>query len=381
VTDERLKFAIRADSGREPMRALCEEFSISRPTGYLWLKRYRDCERLGDLGEASRRPLHSPYRTPANIEQRVVALRNERPDWGAQKLEALLHREGIALPRITIHRILLRHGLIEERDRRRAAVKRFAREAPNQMWQMDFKGMPLADKGCLPLVVLDDHSRYSVGLFATPGTEAAAVQRHLTTVFLEHGMPDAMLMDHGTPWWNMKSESGWTWLTVWVMRRGIRLYLSGYRHPQTQGKVERFNGSLERAMRKRPRRDGQSWQEWLDEYRQEYNHLRPHAALNMQVPAQHWVPSSRLFEPSLKEWDYADPRNVHKVGPSGVIRIAGRRCFVSRALAGQQVQIEPAGHRVLIWFCRTLVREFDLVSGVSHHVDYGQFDRARTGGL
>jgi transposase InsO family protein len=97
-------------------------------------------------------------------------------------------------------------------------------------------------------------------------------------------MPDAMLLDHGTPWWNMQSQSGWTWLTVWLMRQGIRLYLSGYRHPQTQGKIERSNRSLESAMRKRPKAPELGWQAWLDAYREEHNHVRPHEALQMEVP-------------------------------------------------------------------------------------------------
>jgi transposase InsO family protein len=270
VSEQRVKFAVRADSGAEEMKALCEEFGISRPTGYLWLKRFRECDRLQDLGEVSRRPHFSPGQTPRPIEDKVIAYRKMYPDWGAAKLVTLLRREQIDIPRITVHRILLRNGLVREQDRHRPAIRRFERGAPNELWQMDFKGMPEAQKGCLPLVILDDHSRYLVGLFATGGTRAEPVQKHLMTVFRRDGLPEGMLMDHGTPWWNMQSQSGWTWLTVWLMKQGIRLYLSGYRHPQTQGKIERCNGSLESAMRKRPKPAAQPWQAWLDAYREEH---------------------------------------------------------------------------------------------------------------
>jgi transposase InsO family protein len=172
-------------------------------------------------------------------------LRKTFPDWGAAKLVKLLEREQLIVPRITVHRILLRNGLVRDKDRHRAAGQHFERESPNQLWQMDFKGMPAERKSCLQLVILDDHSRYLVGLFATLSTRAEPVQSNLARVFAEHGLPEAMLMDHGTPWWNMQSQAGWTWLTVWLMKQGIRLYMSGYRHPQTQGKVERCNGSLE----------------------------------------------------------------------------------------------------------------------------------------
>jgi len=381
MSEQRVKFAIRASSGKEEMKALCQEFEISRPTGYLWLKRYRECERIGELAELSRRPHLSPNQTGAEQEQRVLALRNQYPDWGARKLMELLKREQLELPRITVHRILLRNGLVRDRDRHRAATKRFQREAPNQLWQMDFKGMPDKRMGCLPLMVIDDHSRYLLGLFATTSTQARPVQENLTTVFRRDGLPEAMLMDHGTPWWNMQSAAGWTWLTVWLMRQGIRLHLSGYRHPQTQGKIERCNGSLEAAMAKRPKPAGQSWRSWLEAYRQEHNHVRPHEALQMDVPAQHWKPSPRTFQPQQQPWEYPDPINVRKVRENGGVSLRGQSYFVSRALIGQNVQLEYLKNRLLVWFCRTLVREFDLQTGMSYAVQDQQMQRARTQGL
>lgn len=199
VSEQRVKFAVRADSGVEEMKALCEEFGISRPTGYLWLNRFRGCERIQDLAEASRRPHRSPRQTAREVEDRVIAIRKRYPDWGAAKLVTVLERENLRVPRITAHRILLRNGLVQERDRHRPAIQRFARQAPNQLWQMDFKGMPEGRRGCLPLAILDDHSRYLTGLFAAGGTKAEPVQKYLTAVFLRDGLPDAILMDHGTP--------------------------------------------------------------------------------------------------------------------------------------------------------------------------------------
>src|SRR5258708_1575340 len=231
VSERRMEFAIRGSSGKEEMKALCEEFEISRPTGYRWLERYRSCSQMQDLAEISRRPQHSPAETPAAIQQRVIELRQQYPDWGARKLVGLLEGEGIRRPRITAHRILLGQGLVPPADRHHPAVKRFEREAPNQLWQMDFKGMCEARKPCLPLVLLDDHSRYLVGLFALQSTQAQPVCEKLTDTFQQYGIPEALLMDHGTPWWNTQSSAGWTWLTVWLMRQGIRLYLSGIRHP------------------------------------------------------------------------------------------------------------------------------------------------------
>lgn len=378
VSERRLQFVVRAASGQEGMTALCREFEISRPTGYLWLERYRGSRQLQELGEASRRPQHSPTETAGAVQQRLIALRRQYPDWGARKLVVLLEREGIQLPRITAHRILRRNGLVVSGGRHRAAVQRFSRAAPNELWQMDFKGMPEERAGCLPLVLVDDHSRYLVGLLALSGTRGEPVQRGLEQTFERCGMPEAMLMDHGTPWWNMQSGSGWTWLTVWLMRHGVRLHLSGLRHPQTQGKVERLNGSLEAAMRLRPKPAAESWQSWLDAHRQEHNHVRPHEALDMDVPARHWSPSARCFRRQVRPWDYPAPAQVRLVRENGSIGLGGRCYFVSRALIGERVQLELLDGRAIVYFCNTPVREFDLRSGVSQHFDFGQFRRART---
>src|ERR1700728_1468083 len=138
VQDQRVRFVIAASRGEQNMSELCREFDISRPTGYQWLRRYRTAGVAG-IREESRRPRRSPRRTVSAIEQRIAELRGGRPDWGARKLAFLLEQEGIAVPRATVHRVLLRLGLVRLEDRRSAASSRFQREQPNQLWQMDFK--------------------------------------------------------------------------------------------------------------------------------------------------------------------------------------------------------------------------------------------------
>jgi len=188
-------------------------------------------------------------------------------------------------------------------------------------------------------------------------------------------------MDHGAPWWNMQSSSGWTWVTVWLMKQGIRLYMSGYAHPQTQGKIERSKGSLEAAMRKRPKGEGKSWQAWLDEYREEYNHVRPHEALQMRVPAECWRRSTREFEGEPKGWEYPNPEKVRRVRQNGGVSADGQTYFISRAFIGEDVQLEYLENRIVVWFRRTLIREIDLRTGTSHPVDPKQLQRARSEGL
>jgi transposase InsO family protein len=193
--------------------------------------------------ERSRAPHHRPSESSGTVVDAVVELRHRWPDWGARKLHALLgqQRPDLQVSMTTVHRILDRNGLIYPSARHTPAVQRFERAEPNVLWQMDFKGPKGFRQRSGPLSVLDDHSRFLLALQHLEYARAADVQNCLHNVFDNNGLPDQMLMDHGTPWWNANSPWGWTQLSVWIMRLGIRIYLSGVRHPQTQGKIERMH--------------------------------------------------------------------------------------------------------------------------------------------
>ena len=357
IHQQRVELVVRACTGEEPVSGLCAEYGISRAAGHIWLKRYR-AQGLAGIAERSRRPHHSPTRTSEALEARVVQLRLRYPDWGAGKLAVLLAGEGTALPRSTVHRILLRYDLVDDRDRHNQAAQRFERSRPNELWQMDFKGPKGWRHPVGPLSILDDHSRYLIALAATGSTQGEPVRRQLIQAFEECGVPEAMLMDHGTPWWSMKAPSGNTSLALWMMRQGICLHWSRIRHPQTQGKVERFHGCLQRALDKRgtPRHDTQKW---LDAYRWEHNHLRPHEALGMRTPASLWQPSRRPYTPHPPAWPYPENAWLLKVDCQGKIEAAGRKWKISRALAGDYVHLQPIDGRILVYYCATLVRELD----------------------
>jgi transposase InsO family protein len=369
VEDQRVRFVVLASLAERPFSALCAEFGISRPTGYLWLGRYLQ-QGVAGLCELSRRPQRSPQQTEPRLEAAVAAARMSFPDWGARKLAVLLDRRGMRLSVTTIHRILLRRGLVREADRQRPAVQRFERAAPNQLWQMDFKGPLCKGEALGPLSVLDDHSRYLLALEQLDSTRGELVRERLQQAFIDCGVPEAMLMDHGTPWWGRQAPQGLTQLALWLIRQGVELHFSRVRHPQTQGKVERFHGELQRAVERRgaPSRLSER-QIWLDDYRWEHNHLRPHEALGMATPASHWKPSQRRYDPRPVEWQYPEDAHVLKVDSEGKIKLGGRHWTISLALAGERVQLEQIEERVLVFYCRTLIRELDLARQRSTIVD------------
>jgi len=358
VHEQRVRFVVEASLEAKPFGGLCEEFGVSRPTGYAWAQRY-EAAGLAGIVERSRRPLRSPRQTPPELAGRVIELRRRYPDWGARKLRVLLQRDGVRLGYSTIHRILLRHDLVHEADRRDVATQRFEREQPNELWQMDFKGAKQWGQAVGPLSVLDDHSRYVIVLQALGSTRGELVREQLESAFAACGVPQGMLMDRGVPWWSTRAPLGLTQLSLWLMNQGIELHRSRLRHPQTQGKVERFHGELQRTLERR----GQSLpdtQAWLDAYRWEHNHVRPHEALGMRTPSELWHPSPRRYEPNPPRWEYAEGAHVLKVDSWGKLHWGGRKWKLSSALCGERVRIVKVGERAQVYYCATLIRELDL---------------------
>jgi transposase InsO family protein len=217
---------------------LCRRFGVSRKTGYKWLGRFAAQGPVG-LADQSRRPRASPGRTSPETEAAVLALRERHPTWGGRKLARRLADLGVvdAPAPSTITAILHRHGLIDPAESQaRQPLTRFEAPAPNELWQLDFTGHFALDRGrCHPLPVLDDHSRFLLGLAACATEAADGVQAHLIALFRRYGLPWRILCDHGGPWGTTQSAHGLTALSVWLIRVGVAVVHGRVRHPQTQG--------------------------------------------------------------------------------------------------------------------------------------------------
>jgi transposase InsO family protein len=364
VQEERVQFVMRAANGKERMAGLCREFGIARSTGYRWRGRYVKAGTFTAVVERSRRPQRSPRRTDPGKQERVLHWRRQTK-WGAKKLQVVLReKEGMALPVRTIHRILERHGMIDP-EAPAPAVQRFERAAPNELWQMDSKGKyQVAGVLCHPLSILDDHSRYAVGLHALPELRIEKAWPCLVETFRRYGVPQAMLMDRGSLWWSETNGWGLTWLSVRLIGQGIELHYGRVRHPQTQGKVERFHRTLGEDLRRRGL--PQSWEQWpplLAEVQHDYNHWRPHEALGMRRPAEVYEPSRKAYQESPPEWEYPEGSEVRRLNTQGTLEEGGRRWFVCEALAGQRVRIEHVEGKLLVSYRHMYVREIDPPGG------------------
>jgi len=350
---------------------LCRRHGISRKTGYKWLQRQgAGAGKLEALQDRSRRPEHCPHKTDSALEREVVKLRLRHPCWGGRKIAWRLAELGQArLTPSTVTRILHRHGLIEpEASARAAPLQRFEHERPNAMWQMDFKGTFETLAGaCLPLTVLDDHSRFNLVLNANARTDTATVKPLLERAFERYGLPVRINTDNGPPWGAPSAvEAGLTELTIWMIRLGITVSHSRPAHPQTNGKIERFHQTLKKeVLSARHFADHAQVQRSFDRWRVIYNCERPHESLGGRTPAQRFTPSPWQPPKCLPDIHYPVTDTVIVVGCNGVIRFQGRRLQVSRALRRLPIGLRP-NPRVDglfdAYFCHQKFMSLDLTS-------------------
>ena len=220
---------------------------------------------------------------------------------------------------------------------------------------------PLRDGQCHALSILDDHSRYAVGLYALRELSTAQAYPCLVTTFRRYGLPQAMLMDHGSLWWATTNGWGLTRLSLRLIEQGIRLLYGRIAHPQTQGKVERFHRTLGEALRHRgvPEKFA-AWPAALAEFQSSYNQRRPHEALGMQRPADRYRPSARAYQERVRPWEYPPGSEVRRLNGAGSLSAAGQRWFVCAALADQQVCVERFDGKLLVSYRNMYIREIDL---------------------
>lgn len=363
----RLEFVRLAQAPDANFSALCDTYAISRKTGYKWLQRFA-ADGVDGLADRSRRPKSSPRRSDDDIEATIVALYLAYPCWGGRKLKALLPDGFPDIHPTTIDAILARNGceLAPSRRPGKLALTRFEHEAPNLLWQMDFKGhFPLTDAAagrCFPLTVLDDHSRFNIALTACAAGTGEIVQAALTQAFKKYGLPQRITCDNGPPWGTPKRESI-SILGAWLVRLGIRLGHSTPYHPQTQGKDERFHRTLKLELLGRYGFNSiNECQVGFDRWREEYNLIRPHHALGQLPPVTRYTASARQFPDVLPPVEYDLEDQVRSVRNSGRIKYEGGEHFIGEGLRGQSVAVRPTSKDgfVDVFYCKQKVRTLDL---------------------
>jgi transposase InsO family protein len=348
---------------------LALRFEISRKTAYKWLARFRADN--ANLADRSRRPQTSPTRTPAELEALILAARDRHPAWGGRKINVYLRNANHPLvpSASTITAILRRHNRLDgpRADQKRDWV-RFERPNPNDLWQMDFKGHVGMTNGqrCHPLGIIDDHSRYAVGLIACADETNETVQTALTSVFCIHGLPVQMLMDNGSPWGD-DGDNPYTIFTVWLMRLGVWVSHGRPRHPQTQGKEERFNRTFKaEVLSRRALIDLVDSQRHFDPWKDIYNYERPHESLDMKTPATRYRSSPRSMPSTLPTIEYDTADCVRMVQQGGLFNYRGQSYRLCKAFRGYPIALRPTDRdgELAIWFCTQRIAYLDLRQGL-----------------
>jgi transposase InsO family protein len=361
----RREFVMLAGAQGANRALLCRRFEISRKTGYKWLAREREGALLADQ---SRKPHSSPARTSEALEAAILELRDLHPTWGARKLRRRLEDlgwRGLPAPS-TVQAILMRHGRIDPaQSELHTAWQRFEHEAPNVLWQMDFKGQfAVGNSACHPLTMLDDHSRYNLCLQACADQQGTTVQAHLSAIFRRYGLPWRIAVDNGPPWGD-SPQYPYTPLVAWLIRLGVKVSHSRPYHPQTLGKEERFHRTLKAEVLRQPFADMNAIQRRFDRWRHIYNFERPHESIGMHTPASRYAPSTRCMPERLEPIEYPADDIVRRVQLKGYICYRGRHWSVGKAFAGYPVALRPTTTDGLfdVYFCHQKVSQIDLVTG------------------
>lgn len=369
VSEVRLALCHSVRTLRVGVSEAARRFGVSRRTAHKWLLVYDAAVTAGEaplaaLRDRPRRPLSSPLKTPEAVEREALAVR-DRFNWGPRKIYHYLLREAARrgepppdLPSVrTLASVLRRNGRVPAPAAAPdPAPLRFERGAPNELWQVDFKGpVEVGRRRLMPFGVEDDHSRYLLAFEPCRDVTMASAWAVLWDVFAEAGLPEALLCDNAFGTMGTARPAGVSWFDSRLIRLGVNPGHGRPYHPQTQGKVERLNGTSARELigfnarldrEEHFRDDCRGW-------RHVYNTLRPHEAIGDVPPATRWAPSPRKRPDRLPEPDsfYPAGSELRAVDGAGVISLGGLRILCGRGIAGQRVRVERRAGGLAVFYC------------------------------
>lgn len=367
VEELRKEFVEAAESCAN-FSSLCREFGITRATGYKWVKRAKEDK---DLLDQSRRPNVIANKTPEKIELKIIETRAEHPGWGAKKIKTVLEKKGIEMPCIkTVNNILNRHHCItKEESLKHKAFTRFEKAKCNEMWQTDFKGEFKMQDGnyCYPLDIFDDHSRFVIKIKPSLSTSNLVLPT-FREAFFEYGMPNSVLSDNGAQFAGFRQ--GYTQFEKWLMNHDILPIHGRIKHPQTQGKIERFHRTMNQELLKYyiPR-DIADAERVFNNFRNSYNNERPHEALGMKCPSEIYIPSEREYHDQVKKYEYSGKYHVIKVNNWGYVRFDRWQIYLSETMISEHIEFRPNsnGETFIACYRNFAIAEFDVHTGQLLH--------------
>ena len=355
VMEQKILFIKMWESGDYTMTSLCKRFNISRPTGYKLTKKYLS-EAEGCLRVNSRAPISTPHKTPKIVEDAVVRIRKKYPNWGARKLKVLLEKQfrKQKIPsETTINAILKRNDLITAKRRRNPKegklYPKFDPALPNEIWSADYKGkFKIGNKRyCWPLTICDSNSRIILDIKCHYRPDYKSVKQAYIGVFRKYGLPQFMHTDNGTPFGSIRSPRRFSKLCYWLIDQGITPVFSDPASPQQNGRHERMHKDLKAYCKFKIQSTLSKQQKVMDDFKDEYNTIRPHEALKMKTPSDVHTQSNRSYSEKKIKYDYPLNYKVSKVCINGAARWGAYNwLWISRAAVGRYIGAEEIGNGI-----------------------------------
>ena len=344
---QRTQFIADHLRGTHNVSELCAEYGISRKTGYKWIDRYI---RRGPSGleDRSRRPRSCPNATPEFVTKALIELRHRHPTWGPKKLLRIVAKRHPDWPlpgRTATSDLLKRRGLIRRKTSRRLVGHPGKPSslivAPNHVWCADFKGQFRMGNGryCYPLTVTDGFSRFLLGCHGLQSTAVAGAKPVFQRLFEEYGLPQYIRTDNGVPF-ATNTLARLSRLSAWWVRLGVLPQLIEPGNPQQNGRHERMHRTLKAEVTRPPAHAMRSQQQRFDGFRKEFNHDRPHEALEQRTPAEIYTASTRPMPRKIPPLDYPDRYEVRYVSANGGIRWNSSWVNLSTTCVGEYVGLE-----------------------------------------
>lgn len=331
---------------------LCERFGVSRKTGHKWINRFK-AEGMSGLEDRSRARHSQDHRTPEAMQERILALKYQYPEWGPVTIQSALYRAEpqTRWPAVsTIGSLLDAHGLVRPRRPRQKVPPHSQPLAhatePNAVWSSDFKGQFRLGDGrwCYPLTLSDNHSRLLLACEGLSGPHLEPSIAVYKRVFREHGLPQAIRTDNGWPF-ALNTLGGLSPLSIWWLRLGVYPERIAPGCPQENGRHERMHRTLKAATAKPPKGNMSAQQRAFNGFLKEFNEERPHQALPRgKCPADVHRRSLREYPEQLPALEYPDGFDVRKVKCGGYIKLFGEPIYTTRQLTGEFVGLEPLDH-------------------------------------
>ncbi len=363
IMEQKIEFICEWRTGKYTITELCRGFGISRPTAYKIIDRF---EKKGYDGliELSKKPKGThPNATNEKVVNSILELKEKHKLWGAKKIWKLLYNDypDETIPTVlTVHNILKKHGLVcpQKRLRRVKPIHPiFDPKQCNEVWSADYKGKFLMRNKiyCHPLTIADSKSRF---VFTAKGhykENLKSAKAEFTRVFRKFGIPKQIHTDNGSPFGSVSAIQRFTRLSYWFIELGIMPVFSDPAHPEQNGRHERMHRDLKAACAKPAAYDLRAQQRRLNQFVKEYNHVRPHEALDMETPASVHDFTARPFPEKIANFDYEPEMKVYKVTQNGSIRWGAYNwVYLSASLTGKYVGALEMGNGIWRVFYRNV---------------------------